>query len=189
MIKNIILHHSSAPQGVAGINYTLAECNADHKVRFNMKSSLGYWVGYHYFIDWNGKVTQTRRDEEEGAHCVGYNNSAYSNYHYPEKKSIGVCLVGNFDFIQPSQAQIQALTGLLQQKIKEYNIDVKNIVPHRKYAKKSCFGSRLPDDWGQKLLSSTPVVPPPVTETWQDKFNRLMLAAGFIIRDGKWQTK
>ena len=189
MIKNIIIHHSSAPAGNAGINYTLAQCNYDHKQRFNMKSSLGYWIGYHYVIDYSGKITQTRLDTEQGAHCVGYNNSPYDKYSHPERLSIGICLIGNFDFLQPSQAQIKSLTGLLQQKVKEYNIDIKNIVPHRKYSSKSCYGSKLSDDWAQKLLNSSPVSAPPVAETWQDKFNRLMLASGFIIKDGKWKLK
>lgn len=186
MIKNIILHHSSAPESTPkadSSNYTLAMCNADHKFRFNMKSSLGWYVGYHYFIDKYGKVTQTRLDTEEGAHCVGYNNHPGDN---PAKASIGIHLSGNFDVFLPTEAQKLALTGLLQQKVKQYNLDVKNIVPHRKYANKTCFGRNLPDNWGEKLLMASPIPLPVVTETWQDRWTRGMLASGFVIKDGKF---
>lgn len=189
-INNIILHHSSGTDAnplADSSNYTVAMCNADHKLRFNnMKSSLGWYVGYHYVITKDGKITQTRRDDEEGAHCVGYNNTSYDKFNKPQNMSIGILICGNFDAYMPTQAQTEALTGLLQQKVKEYNIPVTNIVPHRKYANKTCFGRKLADDWGQKLLKSSPVPAPPVAESWQDIFTKLMLAAGFVIRDGKF---
>lgn len=196
MIKNIIVHHAGGTdanpmQDSSG--YTLAQCNSDHKARFGMKSSLGYWVGYHYFIDKAGKVTQTRKDAEEGAHCVGYNNTAYDKYNHPDRLSIGICLAGNFDATRPTAAQTDALVSLMQAKVREYGIDPKNIVPHRAHAKKSCYGNLLPESWARSLLESHSAVlqPPLVTkETWQDKFNRLMLATGlFEIRDGKWVSK
>ena len=80
MIKNIIVHHAGGTDSNPlqdSSNYTVAMCNNDHKARFNMLSSLGSYVGYHYFIDKAGVVTQTRADTEEGAHCVGYNNTAF----------------------------------------------------------------------------------------------------------------
>lgn len=185
-IHNIIIHHSGGTDSNPlqdSSNYTVAMCNADHKVRFNMKSSLGWWVGYHYFIDKYGKVTQTRKDTEEGAHCVGYNNNPNGN---ALKSSIGICLAGNFDATLPTFAQDQALTGLLQQKVKEYNIPIQNIVPHRKYATKTCYGNKLSNEYAQKLLKSSPVPTPPIQETFQDKFTKIMLASGFVVKDGKF---
>ena len=152
MIKNIIVHHTAS-----GTNYTLDMCNTDHKTRFNMKSSLGYFVGYHYFIDPKGKVTQTRKDTEEGAHCRGWNNTKGNS---PDRMSIGISMVGNFSIALPTDAQVKALTKLLNDKVKEYNIDTSKIVPHRKYASTECYGKLLSDTWASELVikSVVPVV-------------------------------
>lgn len=150
-LKYIIVHHAggtdSAPMADSS-NYTLAMCNADHKERFNMLSSLGHYCGYTYFIDKAGVVTQTRQDGEEGAHAKGYN-----------RNSIGICLAGNFDAFLPTKAQIDSLTKLMKEKVEKFQIDPANIIPHRKVANKSCYGKKLPDDWARKLVANgTPTI-------------------------------
>ena len=144
MIRYVIVHHCGGtdenPKADSS-RYTVSQCNTDHKVRFNMKSSLGWYVGYTYYIDFFGKVTQCRKEGEEGAHCKGYNST-----------SIGICLAGNFDVKIPSEAQKKSLTSLLNRIVSQYKLDPENVVPHRKFAKKSCFGNRLPDDWAQDLI-------------------------------------
>lgn len=105
--------------------------------------SLGWGqIGYHYFIDKAGKIKQGRKDNEEGAHTIGYN-----------LKSLGICLAGNFDVTLPTQAQIDTLTKLLTNKVKEYAIPHEKIVPHRFCAKKTCYGKLLADDWARKLVN------------------------------------
>ena len=195
MIKNLIIHHSGGTDSNPlqdSSHYTLQQCNADHKTRFNMKSSLGWYIGYHYFIDINGIVTQTRKDTEEGAHCKGYNNTAYDRVNFPQNLSIGICLAGNFDATLPNEKQIASLKNLLQLKTKEYSIALSNIRPHRHFAKKSCYGNKLSDTWASELLSTaTPITQPVRVETWQDKFHKAMLMAGFTIQNGKyvWKAK
>lgn len=155
MIKNIIVHHAGGTDANPlqdSSNYTVAMCNNDHKARFGMLSSLGSYVGYHYFIDKAGIVTQTRADTEEGAHCVGYNNTAFDKKNFPEKLSIGICMAGNFDAFLPTPKQVESLTKLLKEKVKQYGIDPKNIVPHRKYANKTCYGKKLSDTWASELV-------------------------------------
>ena len=115
-----------------------------HKEKFNMKSSLGYYCGYHYFIDKTGKLTQARADTDEGAHTVGYN-----------KKSLGICLAGNFDATMPSKAQIDTLRALLLRLMKLHGIKAENVVPHRTFAKKTCYGNNLPDNWARSLVEET----------------------------------
>lgn len=152
-INNIILHHSGGTDSdpmADSSNYTLEMCERDHKRRFpNMRSSLGYYCGYHYFIDKKGKVTQTRQDWEEGAHCVGYNNHPGDD---PSKSAIGIHLSGNFDATLPVDEQKRALKPLLLRKMAEYSLPASKIQPHRKFAHKTCFGNRLPDNWGEKLV-------------------------------------
>lgn len=120
-----------------------------HRQLWNDKSSLGHFIGYHYFIDREGKVTQGRADTDEGLHTKQYN-----------LKSLGICLAGNFDVTKPTKAQVDALTSLLKAKMEQYKISAANIVPHRAFAQKSCYGNLLSDSWARDLVKVVPVPPP-----------------------------
>lgn len=113
-----------------------------------MQSMTGHWAGYHYFIDKAGVVTQTRYDDEEGAHTIGYNT-----------QSLGICLAGNFDATKPTEAQAASLKSLLASKSAQYAIHVENIVPHRKFASKTCYGKNLSNTWAADLLAPAPTMP------------------------------
>lgn len=144
----LIVHHtggSNANPLQDSSNFTFKMCNDLHRVTFNMLSSLGYWVGYHYYIEKDGKVYQARSDNEEGAHARGYNSH-----------SLGICLAGNFDATDPTEAQKVALKALLLQKTAQYSIPATNVLPHRRFASKTCYGKRLPDTWAQDLMHSLP---------------------------------
>lgn len=134
--KQIIVHHtadgSSAPQ--------LEKVDRYHKSREFPKSSRGFYCGYHYFIEKDGSVIQTREDTDEGAHTIGQNFN-----------SIGIGLAGNFDFQYPTPKQIAALGELTTQLCLRYQIDPNDIFPHRKFANKSCFGSLLTDNWAKDI--------------------------------------
>lgn len=143
----LIVHHTGGSDTNPlqdSSNFTFAQCNELHKQRFNFISSLGYYVGYHYYISKDGTVKQARADNEEGAHTIGYNTS-----------SIGICLAGNFDATLPTETQIASLRNLLSQKSQEYSIRSTDIVPHRKFAQKTCYGNLLSDDWAKNLLNQT----------------------------------
>lgn len=141
--RYIIVHHSGGSDAdplADSSNFTFKECNELHKQSFNFISSLGYYVGYHYFIEKSGKLYQARKDTDAGAHTVGKNN-----------ESIGICLAGNFDATLPTEEQKNTLKNLSQQLCERYGIPEQNIVPHRKFAVKTCYGNKLPDTWAQDL--------------------------------------
>jgi len=128
----VITHHA-----VSNFNHTVEDVDQWHKARWpECKSELGYWVGYNYVIEADGKVTQTRKHTEEVAHTIGMNN-----------KSIGVCFMGNFDTHQPTPNQISAWGKLYGDLRKQYP-DIPTL-PHRAYANKSCHGSLLANDFFQ----------------------------------------
>ena len=112
-----------------------------HKYHYGQPSSLGYYLAYHYFIDKQGKVTQARADTEVGYHTIGYND-----------KSIGIVLSGNFDVYLPTWEQTTALKSLLMRKITQYGVKLENVVPHRAFASKSCWGANLADSWARDLV-------------------------------------
>ncbi len=133
----VITHHTGGTDAYPladSSNATVLDVDKWHRARWpTFRSALGYFVGYHYVIEKDGKVTQTRREDEEGAHVIGMNN-----------KSIGVCFAGNFDLTLPTEAQMQAWYKLYADIQKRYpNIPT---YPHRKYASKTCHGKLLKDD-------------------------------------------
>ena len=137
----LIVHHEAPPQITDLPRFGIV--NEYHKSKDFPKSKRGYWCGYHYFIEKSGQIWQARNDDEIGAHTIGYND-----------KSIGICLAGNFNLEKPSYAQINALQGLLQEKVDVYHISPENIVPHRKLAVTGtlCYGSNLTNDWARSVL-------------------------------------
>ena len=141
----IIVHHSVTPRDL-GVDQTENSIQNNHKSRGFPKSSLGSNIGYHYIIYGDGTVKQYRLDNEIGAHTKEQGMNL---------KSLGVCLIGDFDKELPSESQINSLKTLLSKKCELFKIIKENIHPHRKYAGyKSCYGANLSDDWASKLLTS-----------------------------------
>jgi len=107
-------------------------------------------IGYHYLIGnrrpftKDGKLYSGRPEEYQGAHAIGYNNC-----------SLGVCLIGNLDKTKPSHKQLATLFSFLDEKIKEYDLDVNHIVGHNELpnAKKSCPGRKLDMDYVRAVVS------------------------------------
>ncbi len=156
----IIVHHtggSDANPLQDSSDFSFNQCNELHRVKFDMKSSLGFYIGYHYYIEKNGTLRQGRADTDEGAHTIGQNTS-----------SLGICLAGNFDLTTPTASQITTLASLLIALSDKYKIAPVNIVPHRTFATKTCYGNKLSASWAADLVRNAPKptpipVPPPVT--------------------------
>lgn len=163
----IILHHSGGIESdplFDTSNQTFEEIDLWHKQRWSgeTKSQLGFYCGYHYVIDKNGKVTQARRDLEGGAHTIGMNYS-----------SIGICMTGNFDITYPTPAQIKALAPLLSKLQGLYLVPSSRVVPHRLFAKKSCFGILIENVFGEKVIQE---------HTFTDSFVRGILKKLVALR-------
>ena len=126
--KWIVIHHSATPSG------SMARFDKEHK-------SKGWdGVGYHFVI---GNGTDTRDGEIEvtprwpiqkwGAHAKTLDNR------YNEL-GIGICLVGNFDTEQPSDAQMQSLGRLVGHLMQTYRISQRNVIGHRDTKATQCPG-------------------------------------------------
>jgi N-acetylmuramoyl-L-alanine amidase len=137
-IKYLIIHHFGGTQGDAKADtsyQTFKDVDDYHR-------SLGWGgCGYHYVIERTGKVTQGRKDNEIGAHTIGKN-----------EESLGIALAGNFDVTLPTPEQIEALKQLVTDKMYEHHVPIDNVVPHRKFASKSCYGNLLSDNWIKSLI-------------------------------------
>ena len=116
----IILHH-----GGGWLNAT--EVNAYHRHKWGFKSSLGYYMGYTYFIERDGKVFQARADNEEGAHTKGFN-----------KRTIGIGLMGDGTERDFTPQQYKALKKLVDEKLSQYQLPKSELYGHNSFSNTLC---------------------------------------------------
>lgn len=123
----IILHHEGASNGLEIVNKW-------HKKRWpNFVSSLGFHLGYHYYIDLSGHTTKCREEDEEGAHTLGGWN----------RKSVGICLRGDLTLSQPTNEQIEALQSLTGAIQSRWGIRYGKIYAHQELWPTLCPGDNL----------------------------------------------
>jgi len=146
-----IFHHSGGsdfdPQADTS-HHTIKQIDEWHKSLGFSISASGHHCGYHFVIYLNGMIVQARKIHEEGFQCVGMN-----------RKSIGVLIMGNFDrhttmeHCRPSDAQKESIKYIQDNLNDKYNIAVEKMVPHRFFARKTCYGINLSDYWIKGLFN------------------------------------
>lgn len=96
-VTHLVVHHS------AGTN-TSNDWSAVVRAIWNYHTGTNNWadVGYNYLIDPNGVIYEGRGNNVVGAHFSGMN-----------ARTMGVCMLGNFQTSSPTQAMSDALTELL----------------------------------------------------------------------------
>jgi hypothetical protein len=99
--KTVIVHHSALP--LSDGPYEIQQ------LHFNQKGYAD--IAYHFIIDEDGNIYEGRDIHARGAHTGGSNTG-----------SIGVVLLGNFEVINPTQSQLDALKLLLQVLKQEYHV-------------------------------------------------------------------
>jgi hypothetical protein len=92
ILDRLIIHHSALPltDGPREIQ------------RLHMEEKGFADIGYHFLVNEKGQLFEGRSLKVRGAHTFGANYS-----------SVGVCLIGNFEEIQPSPAQLDTLKSLV----------------------------------------------------------------------------
>jgi N-acetylmuramoyl-L-alanine amidase len=77
-----------------------------------------------------------RAENVIGAHTIGMND-----------KSLGICVVGNYDLALPSETVLNRLAELCALKCRKFKLKPEDIETHHKYASyKTCPGTRFPMD-------------------------------------------
>ena len=101
VLKTVIVHHSALP--LSDGPYEIQQ------LHFNQKRYAD--IAYHFIIDEEGNIYEGRDIHARGAHTGGYNTG-----------SVGVVLLGNFEVINPTQSQLDALRDLLFVLKQEYKV-------------------------------------------------------------------
>ena len=122
----IILHHS----------YTRDQVVLDAQtIRKNHKAKGWVDAGYHFFIEKVNdryEIISARMMDSTGAHCIENRMN---------HKSIGICLIGDFDYKEPEKEQWDLTVTLVKSLCYLLDIPRKNVKGHRDYASyKSCPG-------------------------------------------------
>jgi hypothetical protein len=151
--EGIIIHHSDTKddaslQDWTGIRAfhkswryqgdTITEEKARGLLAAGVKGVESPWhdIGYHFGIERVAGVLVVQEGRtliEAGAACVGKNGT-----------HIQICVVGDFDLVEPSVEIYTAAADLCVRLMKIYpKITPATIEPHRKYAPKTCPGSKF----------------------------------------------
>jgi N-acetyl-anhydromuramyl-L-alanine amidase AmpD len=129
-------HHSDIPRDGKP---QLLRVDAGHKARGFPQSKLGYFTGYHFFIEEDGQWVQTRGLDERGAHAdncgcsIDLSGVPRSMINF---RSIGICFAGAFQKDgKPTDAQLKAFHEILWSLQKMYG---SRFLHHREVKATSC---------------------------------------------------
>ena len=178
-VEFLIIHTEAAP--VVTEQHRFQTVNDYHKSLDFPKSSMGSFVGYHYFCERDGMEIQARLDTDEGAHVKGMNFN-----------SLAYGLAGNGDLKPITFAQEIKLKIWINEKMKKYGVPREKIKGHRSFTTlKTCPGKFILDEYIQSLIEKPQIPKPPETPSWFRSFllslvsflqNYLLKLGGFFRR-------
>lgn len=132
----IIIHHSASSRD----RTTIGDIRSWHAKK-GFTDSAGH-SGYHFFISSSGNLIPDRPIDDWGCQVKNWND-----------RSIGICLAGNFNFENPTQAQIDALKDILVKIVVKYNLKYWNIYGHRDIKRLFIFNTTATACPGDNLYS------------------------------------
>lgn len=161
----IILHHAAA-----------IKCTAQDIHRWHLNRGWA-GIGYHFFVNKQGKIYEGRPENVVGAHA-GNNNL----------DSIGVCFEGNFEKEQMTNEQIKSGKELVSYLKGKYNIIV--VQKHKDVNATVCPGKNFPFNEISCVSAKKEATPyNPTVLDWQ----KAAIADGYKFprygTDGKWGSE
>lgn len=117
--RYIVIHHSASKSG------TPKGMDEYHRRKRRMKNGLAYHfvIGNGYGMT-DGEIAIGHRwtKQIQGGHLASETLN---------KKSIGICLIGNFDHAHPTPRQMNSLKALLHDLMRRCNVRAKNVRTHQ----------------------------------------------------------
>jgi len=128
-ITRLSVHHSGAP------------LKDNRRAPDRLRSAQEYhqvtkgWpdLAYHFLVDGAGNVYEGRTTAARGDSHTPYDTSGH----------FLVCLVGDYDQVQPQPAQLEAIARLLAWAATRFKVKAATIAGHRDVARTSCPGKHL----------------------------------------------
>lgn len=132
--KYIIVHHSVTDSG-----------DARSLDRMHRRRGFNRGLGYHFVID-NGTNTKVDGQIEASSRWIKQQDGAHCSADQMNKRAIGICLVGDFTYAEPSGAQMESLVLLVNTLKDYYHIPSSRILRHKDVpgAKTACPGDSFP---------------------------------------------
>jgi N-acetylmuramoyl-L-alanine amidase len=127
---HIVIHHSATQDGKT-VSWNAIRW---YHVHTHGWRDIGYHAGVE-LIDTEYEILLGRMLTEPGAHCVDAGMNS---------KSIGICVVGNFDLAPPATKQLDLVVRLTRSLMDLLSIPTENVHRHSDFAKKTCPGKLFP---------------------------------------------
>lgn len=89
-------------------------------------------IGYHFVVDYAGRLWEARSLAYDGAHVSGQN-----------EKNIGIVCMGNFDLQNPSEDQMTTVDQIITVLREHYDIKQTRLFGHRDLGQTACPGDNL----------------------------------------------
>lgn len=135
-IEQVIIHHTTGPTTQS------PESVAQYHIGPNHISNDGMaGIAYHYMIDRQARVYQTNDLKAITWHVSGQNT-----------RSIGLCFIGDYDELEPTQGQMRQLLKLLRYLNRKLGRRLQ-IAGHREYANKTCPGNNVDLDFIRQKIN------------------------------------
>lgn len=150
--KKIVLHHSLTKDQLLPDWGNIRHYHMVEKKWINIGYHFGIEKVYHKIkhmdedcIGQEYEIFLGRMLNKKGAHCKskGYN-------HF----SLGICLIGNFDIVRPSNKQLFLAVRLVKSLLNTFSLTKEDVVGHREVANdgRTCPGSKFNMDYFRSLL-------------------------------------
>jgi len=140
--KHIIMHHS-ATKDSGTVSW---QAIRQYHVETNGWKNVGYHCGVELITHPCGisrnEILLGRPLTQGGAHCLGMND-----------KSLGICLIGNFDEEHPSPDKLKLAAELVRSLMEIFRIPKDQVLGHREAAKgRTCPGKNFDMDLFRGML-------------------------------------
>ncbi|XP_028130984.1 peptidoglycan-recognition protein SB1 [Diabrotica virgifera virgifera] len=126
----VVIHHSETPPCPV-----TEKCKQRVKnIQYDHINNRGWSdIGYNFLIGGDGNVYEGRGWGLQGSHCPNYNS-----------RSIGICLIGDFQNHLPSAGQLEALKNLIDCGVQNNKISSSyKLIGHRQGRQTKCPGDAL----------------------------------------------
>jgi len=127
-IRKITIHHTAIMTHSQSMSEVAAHLRSIQRNHF----SRGWAdVGYHYFIDHDGRIWEGRPARYQGAHAGN---------HQLNRGNLGISLLGDFNVQRVPWAQKTAMKNLIAYLVRKHRVSLKQVYGHGKVRATECPG-------------------------------------------------